>query len=111
MQKGCYNCKHDTEGTLPTGHPCETCLSTHGKDVPPTNWEAAENYKPSTNADRIRAMTDEELAAILNAFSAYFDECNRSSSVVDCNDCELNELCSLREGEALKWLRQPVTED
>lgn len=67
--------------------------------------------RPLTNADRIRAMTDEELAVILNAFSAYFDECTRSSSEIDCNDCELNEICSLQGGKALEWLQLPVKED
>lgn len=61
-----------------------------------------------TNADRIRAMSDEELAKILNAFSAYFEECNRSSSDVDCKDCELYKVCSLYEGNALEWLKQPA---
>ena len=31
-------------------------------------WSA----KPQTNADRIRAMSDEELAKIINAFNAYY---------------------------------------
>lgn len=109
MRKDCSTCKHDyDDDCCPVKPPCDNCVQcSHSA---PTNWEPADYYKPDTNADRIRAMTDEELAAILNAFSAYFDECNRSSSVVDCNDCELNELCSLREGEALNWLRQPVKE-
>lgn len=63
---------------------------------------------PMTNADRIRAMSDEELAKILNAFTEYFQECNRSIADVNCEDCELNELCSLGEGKALKWLQQPA---
>lgn len=63
--------------------------------------------KPQTNADRIRGMSDEELAKVLNAFVAYFEECNRSHEI-DCHDCELCEICSLREGKALKWLQQPA---
>lgn len=64
-----------------------------------------------TNADRIRAMSDEEMAKVLNAFTAYFEECNRSVSAVDCEDCELHELCCLGEGKALEWLKQPAKED
>ena len=65
---------------------------------------------PQTNADRIRAMSDEELSKIINAFNAYFEECNRSLTDTDCRDCELCELCSLGEGEAIDWLKQPVEE-
>lgn len=64
--------------------------------------------KSQTNADRIRAMSDEDLAKILNAFNAYFDECNRSEDDIDCHDCELFELCSLCEGKAIEWLKQPA---
>ena len=64
--------------------------------------------KPQTNADRIRAMSDEELAKVLNAFTAYFEECNRSIAEIDCHDCELYELCSLYEGKAIDWLKQPA---
>lgn len=63
---------------------------------------------PMTNADRIRAMSDDGLAKILNAFTAYFEECNRSISDTDCHDCELCELCGLGEGKAIDWLKQPA---
>lgn len=65
--------------------------------------------KVLTNADRIRAMSDEELAKIINAFTAYFEECNRGLET-DCHDCELCELCSLGEGKAIDWLKQPAEE-
>ena len=61
-----------------------------------------------TNAQKIRAMSDEELAKILNAFTAYFDDCNRNHADTDCYDCELFELCSLGEGKAIDWLKQPA---
>ena len=61
-----------------------------------------------TNADRIRAMNDEELAKILNAFTAYFEECNRSLTDTNCHDCELCELCGLGEGKAIDWLKRPA---
>ena len=65
----------------------------------------------TTNADRIRAMSDEELAKVLDAFTAYFDECNRSADEIDCRNCELISRCSLDEGKAFKCLKQPVEED
>lgn len=64
--------------------------------------------EPITNAERIRAMSDEELAKIINAFTAYFEDCNRSLTDTDCHDCELCELCSLGEGKAIDWLKQPA---
>lgn len=64
--------------------------------------------EPITNADRIRVMSDEELAKILNAFASYFDECNRSVTDIECHDCELHELCSLWGGKAIEWLKQPA---
>ena len=70
-----------------------------------------ERKRKKTNADRIRAMSDEELAKILNAFTAYFEECNRSIEDTDCHDCELCWLCSLGEGKALEWLQKPVKEE
>ena len=64
--------------------------------------------EPMTNAQKIRAMSDEELAKILNAFTSYFDECNRSVTDIECHDCELFELCGLWKGKAIEWLQQPA---
>ncbi len=63
---------------------------------------------PMTNGDRIRAMSDEELAKVINAFSAYFESCNRSANEVDCKDCELYKLCTIFEGQAMDWLEKPA---
>ena len=70
--------------------------------------EQEERRTSVTNADKIRSMTDEELAKVLNSFTTYFVECNRSADEVDCGDCELNDLCSLHEGKAIDWLQQPA---
>lgn len=80
----------------------------HNVDFDPKDGCTGIGYKSNTNADRIRAMSDEELAKVLNAFTVYFDECNRSSCEVDCKDCELCELCSLGENKALEWLKRPA---
>ena len=61
-----------------------------------------------TNAQKIRSMSDEELAKILNAFAAYFEDCNRNHAGTDCCNCELFELCSLGEGKAIDWLKRPA---
>ena len=61
----CDNCKHDDGDMTPKGY-CSDCLATR----PPSKWEPAEHYEPPTNGDRIRAMTDEELA-VHNVYVGY----------------------------------------
>ena len=63
MRKDCSSCKHD-EFCWMDGY-CDDCLAGN----PPTRWEAADHYEPDTNADRIRNMTDEELAQFLWQFN------------------------------------------
>lgn len=55
----CVMCKH--EGSAVYDLCCE-CEYPENPDDPPTKYEP----KPITNADRIRAMTDEELAEFIN---------------------------------------------
>ena len=57
--------------------------------------------KPITNADRIRAMTDEELAEFIRDVS---HECQDSYSGI-CFRCKY-PWCSSNDTE--KWLKQPV---
>ena len=85
-----------------------TSCSNHGKNISflGEGWKC--NYIPvPTNADRIRVMSDEELAKIINAFTAYFDECNRNLADTDCHNCELCKLCGLGKEKAIDWLQQP----
>lgn len=56
------------------------------------------NYKPITNADRIRAMTDEELAEW-----ATLMVCKYRS----CGNCPMSDWCSPGRGIA-EWLKSPV---
>ena len=59
--------------------------------------------KPKTNADRIREMSDEELAYIL------YSVCVGSS----CGDCPIAPFCDgifRIVGDWLSWLRSPVEE-
>jgi hypothetical protein len=107
MRKICKECANYDHKNLKHTKACGTCVTEHyqdGTESDPSNWRAL----PQTNADRIRAMSDEELAKVLNAFTDYFEECNRSSSDVDCKDCELYKVCSLHEGKALEWLKRPA---
>lgn len=68
-------------------------------------WISAKNQpnKPKTNADRIRAMSDEELAEYLCASLSCYDcparaDCGKSAAQ-DCNEI------------VLEWLKQPAKED
>lgn len=59
--------------------------------------------KPQTNADRIRSMTDEELAEYLPIVSDLIchptEECIRNTIMNHCGECEKTEEC------AMKWLK------
>lgn len=59
--------------------------------------------KPMTNADRIRSMTDEELAKLMDEATDYFncDECEFRH----LDDCGTSLLC---QRHILKWLKQEV---
>lgn len=62
-----------------------------------------EYYVPQTNADRIRSMTDEELAKYLPIASDLIchptEECIRNTIMNHCGECEKTEAC------AMKWLK------
>ena len=84
-----------------------TSCSNHGKNISflGDGWKC--NYIPvPTNADRIRAMSDEELATFISEIA---DECERNTECNQhCYGCDI-EYC-VRES-CLKWLQQPTDED
>ena len=59
------------------------------------------NVKPQTNADRIRAMSDEELASMLKDYK----DCNKSCIISNGKHCY--QICE-EESVLLKWLQQPA---
>ena len=64
------------------------------------------NVGKMTNADRIRAMSDEELATFISEIA---DECERNTECNQhCYGCDI-EYC-VRES-CLNWLQQPAEED
>lgn len=81
MKKDCDNCLYS--GRPSYKYPCCDCQPSYGS--PPTKWEAIADQKTMTNADRIRAMSDEELAEYLVYHNPYHTESN-----------------------CLKWLKQPA---
>lgn len=84
---------------------CKTCKSRcawAGREAS-EHGKCLVGYTPMTNADRIRAMTDEELAEWM-------------AINTDCFYCKIKDknICSLDEGtcteEWLSWLKAPVEE-
>jgi hypothetical protein len=63
---------------------------------------------PMTNADRIRAMSDEELAAYLSILSEY--SCCFNPINISCSACPWDEFCSIGKEDVLPWLQQPAKE-
>ena len=60
--------------------------------------------KPMTNADRIRAMSDEELAMMLKDYK----DCSKNCIISNGKHCY--QICE-EESVLLKWLQQPAEED
>ena len=89
----CWNCLTHHSGDY---EQCNECTS-KGRDKP-TMWRPGPNYVPPSNADRLRATSDEELAKCLS------DGCPPGRSYLRCGrdnciDCWL------------EWLQQPAKED
>ena len=76
-----------------------TALRIYSEMIDAVQTIAAEiTAPPKSNADRIRQMTDEELADFLDGFLCYqVGECRAED--IDCQEC------------CLKWLKQEVSED
>lgn len=75
------------------------------QDALEAKWklESQRKVKPKTNSDRIRAMTDETLAALLRS-------CCRSYG---CSECPIRGLCNdtfRTEEDWLDWLKATVEE-
>ena len=64
-----------------------------------------DHSKPKTNADRIRSMTDEELAEFLCSFRS----CNADEYI--CEGCKAAQYCRAGHAGTIDWLQQPVVED
>ena len=96
--------------SLPT---CPSCVyATHkckktGVTIGRTTGCTYHEPKPQTNADRIRAMTDEELAMLLGA-----------PTIVSPPWCDMNYDCPYADKDparcdlcSLDWLKQPAEEE
>ena len=72
----------------------------NGEMTEPSHWRAL----PQTNADRIRAMSDEELAEFIRDVSY---ECQDAHWGCKCQSCDF-PWCS--SDSTLAWLQQPAEE-
>ena len=102
----CADCKHWFDKG-PDYSSCDRDALLRERDFFCAAWESKHkiNWKPKTNADRIRSMTDEELREFIGQH--------------DCLDCPLNSeetWCDRRPGETchsalLRWLKEEVSDE
>ncbi len=99
MEQKCANCGNGKwrDGVTAITETCSTCkyVDKGALGPQPSNWIP----KPQTNADRIRAMSDEELADFFDKNFATCEICRR----LDEERC--NGRCS---EHLLIWLKQPA---
>lgn len=84
-----------------------TSCSNHGKNISflGEGWKC--NYIPvPTNADRIRAMSDEELVVFLDGFSGRCLDCAEDAKNKSCPIYKEGRYC--RPQDIMEWLQQPA---
>ena len=95
----CWNCLTHHNGDYER---CDNCIS-KGCDKP-TMWRPGPNYVPPTNADRLRAMSDEELSEFISRIEIG-DFGNQVYGKTFCDMCKgqyVGDDCRLW------WLQQPA---
>ena len=83
------------------------CIGTKEVDPCP-GYDKCKQYKPNytTNADRIRAMSDEELAGLIRVIYMS-EECPLCT--LECETCFFKEVCAgTYFGKEIEWLKQPA---
>ncbi|MBE6977640.1 MAG: hypothetical protein E7438_03250 [Ruminococcaceae bacterium] len=102
MKKHCGNCANHSNKTNQFSKECGMCVAAvleNGERTDPSHWRE----KPKTNADRIRAMSDEELAELFHGF------CDNGERCVYCPLYE--KSCAGVHSDVpkwLEWLQQPA---
>ena len=91
--KGCKKCPAFDKCTVThRGSACAALRGSYGLDTDP---------EIITNADRIRAMSDDELAKWLCSIMTA-ECCDRS--------CPARDICNLGDRGLVKWMKQPADE-
>ena len=107
MRKICKECANYDHKNLKHSKVCLNCVTEHYKDgteSDPSNWRAL----PQTNADRIRAMSDEELAKHLVDIGWDCHLCAEHRRL-DNEPFLRGEKCNEKCVEnCLEWLKQPA---
>lgn len=98
MKENCAECKHH-----------DVFWGSSGCNL--LNNEDSCKFEPKvmTNADRIRAMSDEELVGFIRVIYMS-EECPLGT--LECETCFLKESCAgICCGKEIEWLQQPAKED
>lgn len=100
---GCKQCPAFAECTIPPtsyrGSECAVLRSIYGVETDP---------EIITNADRLRAMSDEEMVLFIDRLTG---NCLHCESGDEHNDCPIHKISSGRfcsPRDIMAWLRQPV---
>ena len=93
----CFNIKCGScIGKTLCGEPEDTALGCVGRVI----------GKHMTNADRIRAMSDEELVVFLDGFSGRCLDCAENAKNKSCPIYKEGRYC--RPRDIMEWLQQPM---
>lgn len=88
---------------IEVNYPCSSACPLYGDCIASFSQEVKRRVR--TNADRIRAMSDEELAEFLSDFKDCAKDCLVGKGVKDCSG-----ICATSETLRM-WLQQPAEED
>ena len=98
---GCVGCKYESQSRH-----LEPCISCDGTKM-------GDHYKRITHGDKIRSMSDEEIAELLYQFESLSDELKFSKNKADC-DKILNDGKEIPDnmckGCLVEWLQSEVEE-
>lgn len=84
---------------------CGECERRYFCEIDPDECDEWADSAPQTNADRIRAMTDEELAKALHEQCDERESCYGCFAYRDDGNCPGGSRCAW-----LEWLQQPAEE-
>lgn len=99
MDHKCEGCRYKSFHQEMMFKPFGVCARTTNLMEAEKNYNAEKCPYKKTNADRIRAMSDEKLANFLCGISTA-ECCDRS--------CQARDICGFEDNGMIKWLKQPA---